>query len=160
MRRFNPAQAPITYSLSQAGLSQAGVALLEVLIVFIVLSIGLLGMAALQLKSVQYTQSAYMRSQAVVAVGDVLDRIRLNGGQAGGGDPDADDFQPNSPAADDYEAWRTFVSEVLPNGLGDVTCAAEICTVTISWDDRFDDGNIDGDGNISVRKTMAVDARM
>lgn len=114
---------------------QRGVALLEVLIVFFVLSIGLLGMAALQLKSIQYSQSSYMRSQATVAANDMLDRIRLNGGNQ---------FTSGAPELD---SWVTFVNGVLPTNGTDPTqvCNPPTCTITIQWEDRFS-GDDDGDG--------------
>lgn len=125
---------------------QRGVALLEVLIVFFVLSIGLLGMAALQLKSIQYSQSSYLRSQATVAANDMLDRLRLNGGnQFSGGDAELTE-------------WVTFVNGTLPTGGTAPTqvCNPPVCTVTITWDDRFafDD---DGDGNNT--QTLVISTR-
>lgn len=125
---------------------QQGVAMLEVLIVFFVLSIGLLGMAALQLKSIQYSQSSYMRSQATVAAHDILDRIRLNGGnEFNAGDDELDD-------------WIEFVNGTLPTGGTDptVVCNAPRCTVVITWLDRFDE---DGDGSPDTQ-TLTVESDM
>jgi type IV pilus assembly protein PilV len=112
---------------------QRGVALLEVLIVFFVLSIGLLGMAALQLRSIQYNQSSYLRSQATVAAYDMLDRVRLNGGN---------EILVGNPERDD---WVTFVQGVLPTegAVPTLVCNPPMCTVTIQWEDRFDDDNDD-----------------
>lgn len=107
--------------------AQSGVSLLEVLIVFFVLSIGLLGMAGLQVKSIQYSQSSYMRSQATVAAHDMLDRVRLNGGNA---------FNVGDA---ELTSWIAFVNGTLPtNGVDPVVnCAPPACTVIITWEDRF-----------------------
>jgi type IV pilus assembly protein PilV len=124
---------------------QQGVALLEVLIVFFVLSIGLLGMAALQLKSIQYTQSAYQRSQATVAANDMLDRIRLHGGEKfADGDPELVD-------------WVNTVNGTLPTNGVDPSqdCDSGICTINISWEDRFAN---ETDG--TTTQTLVVSSRM
>lgn len=125
---------------------QQGVALLEVLIVFFVLSIGLLGMAALQLKSIQYSQSAYMRSQATVAANDMLDRIRLHGG---------DEFADDD---DELIDWVASVTATLPTPAANPPkqeCDSGICIVTITWEDRLVD-EADGD----TTQTVVVSSRM
>lgn len=134
-------------SMSRSGRhQQQGVALLEVMIVFFVLSIGLLGMAALQLKSIQYSQSAYMRSQATVAATDMLDRLRLRGG--------------NEFVAGDAEltSWVALVNGVLPTNGNDPeqNCDAGVCTVSISWEDRF----VNETDNSNNTQTVVISSRM
>lgn len=121
--------------------SQRGVALLEVLIAFFILAIGLMGLAALQLKSLQFNQAAYQRSQATVAIYDILDRMRLNRdvaqaegykvsyGDTGGG---------SGNAKEDLEEWLAFLKNNLPDGEGEISCNSDdICTVKVRWTDRF-----------------------
>lgn len=129
---------------------QRGVALLEVLIVFFVLSIGLLGMAALQLKSIQYSQSSYMRSQATVAANDMMDRIRLNGGN-----------QFNSGDTELTE-WVTYVNGTLPtNGTDPLqSCSSDMCTITITWEDRMNDIDNDADGDGDYTRTLVITSGM
>lgn len=57
---------------------QSGITLIEVLITILVLAIGLLGMAALQLKTLNVSQESYSRSQAVILVENVADKMRAN----------------------------------------------------------------------------------
>ena len=57
---------------------QSGFSLIEVMIAVVVLSLGLLGVAGLQLSSVRNTQGSYLRSQAVVYMNDLAERIYSN----------------------------------------------------------------------------------
>ena len=59
-------------------LFQKGIGLIEVMVALLVISVGVLGMAGLQTKSLQHNQFAYFRSQAVIIVNDMMDRIRAN----------------------------------------------------------------------------------
>ncbi len=55
-----------------------GFTLVELLVTVVVLAIGLLGMAGLQTTGLSANQSAYHRSQATVAISDIIDRMRSN----------------------------------------------------------------------------------
>lgn len=57
---------------------QQGFGLLEVLIALLVISIGLLGMASLQTKATQWQMESYQRSQALILLEDMLNRINSN----------------------------------------------------------------------------------
>lgn len=121
-------------------LQQRGFTLIEVMIVFFVLSVGLLGMAALQMRSMQYNQASYLRSQATVAAYDILDRMRVNKTAA-----EANEYNIGfteavpggaSIAIDDLTEWRNFLAISLPQGDGQVFCAAGQCAIEIHWTDR------------------------
>lgn len=58
--------------------NQRGVTLIEVLITVIILSIGLLGMAGLQSRLQQSEMEAYQRSQALMLLNDMANRISTN----------------------------------------------------------------------------------
>lgn len=58
--------------------AERGYTLIEVLIAMLVFSLGLLGMAGLQIAGLKQNQNAYVRSQALVAAGDIADRMRSN----------------------------------------------------------------------------------
>lgn len=58
--------------------SQRGVTLIEVLVTVIILSIGLLGMAGLQSRLQQSEMEAYQRSQALILLNDMANRIASN----------------------------------------------------------------------------------
>lgn len=55
--------------------SQAGITLIEVLITVVILMVGLLGMAALQARGQQATLEAYQRSQALLLLSDMANRM-------------------------------------------------------------------------------------
>lgn len=57
---------------------QAGFNLLEVLIALIVLAVGLLGLAALQNMGLRLSHQSYERTQAVLLVEEMIDRMRAN----------------------------------------------------------------------------------
>lgn len=57
---------------------KAGMTLIEVLVVLIIISIGLLGVAGLQVATVKQTNNAGLRSQALVLMQDMVERIRAN----------------------------------------------------------------------------------
>ena len=129
---------PATGMVKAPGIStrQRGVALLEVLIAFFILSIGLMGLAGLQMKSVQFSQGAYQRTQASMAIYDVLDMMRLNRAAAQTGAYDVS-FAGSSGVAD-VTAWKLALQNSLPNGEGSINCVGDdICTISIQWDDRF-----------------------
>ena len=65
---------------------QRGFSLIEVLVALVILSVGLLGVAALQLTSLQTNREAYLRTQAVIAGTDLLERMRANKPAALSGD--------------------------------------------------------------------------
>jgi type IV pilus assembly protein PilV len=58
--------------------SQSGFNLVEVLVALVVLSFGLLGIAGLQITGVRGSQSSLYRSQAVVFMSDMSERIYSN----------------------------------------------------------------------------------
>lgn len=116
---------------------EKGVSLIEVLVTLLITSVGLLGLAALQARSLQFNHGAYLRSQANILAYDMADRMRLN----------KDDARANlynislsasTPSASnivttDQNQWLTLIATTLPAGDGAVSCAANICTLTIQW---------------------------
>lgn len=55
---------------------QAGVGLLEVLIVMVVMGVGLMGLAKLQLATNQTNTTAYMNTQAIIHIEEMIQRLR------------------------------------------------------------------------------------
>jgi type IV pilus assembly protein PilV len=70
-------------------LRQHGTSLLEVLVTLVILSIGLLGIAALQAKTQVGSVESYQRAQAIILLGDMVNRI-------GGNPNNADSYVSNS----------------------------------------------------------------
>jgi type IV pilus assembly protein PilV len=121
-----------------------GFTLVEALISVLIMSIGLLGVAALQTRSLGSSHTASQRSQAILAAGDIADRIRANrvaGSTTAGANysniaaadnscraahySDAHglvaDCTPVQLAADDLSDWNAHIGAVLPTGTG-VVC--------------------------------------
>ena len=56
----------------------AGISLMEVLVTMLIILIGLLGIVALQTKAQVAELEAYQRSQALIILSDIIDRINVN----------------------------------------------------------------------------------
>lgn len=127
---------------------QRGFTLIEVLVTVVLISVGLLSIASLQLTTLRSNQEAYVRSQASVLAGDILDRIRAN--------PQA--FQLNqynvafnviptditTRVGDDLDKWQKAIDAALPGADADKAGKIErlagtnIVTITIQWSERPD----------------------
>jgi type IV pilus assembly protein PilV len=59
-------------------MQSAGFSLIEVMISIIIIAIGLLGLAGLQAQAMNAEFESYQRSQAVMLVNDMVERIRMN----------------------------------------------------------------------------------
>jgi type IV pilus assembly protein PilV len=62
---------------------QQGISLVEVMVTVLILSVGLLGMAGLQSRLQQSEMEAYQRSQALMLLNDMANRIATNRNAAG-----------------------------------------------------------------------------
>lgn len=124
--------------------AQQGMTLIEVLVTLLLVSVGLLGVAALQLATLKNNQEAYVRSQASVLAGDILDRIRANS-NAFRADEYTTDWNATgsgttTPAGRDLTAWQEAINATLPGGADDAAGKIErngnIVTITIRWAER------------------------
>ena len=130
----------------------AGFTMLEVLITMVILSVGLLGLAGMQANGLKSNHLSYMRSQATLLAYDMSDRMRANmagvtagnynslsGTPATQTDPPACETGTGCVPADmasyDYAIWAAALAEKLPKGVGTVTVASDIFTITVMWDD-------------------------
>jgi len=152
--------------------SQTGFTLIEILVSLIILSIGLLGLSSLQLTALQRNTSSYNRSLATSLAYDIADRMRANKVATDGdayvtGLADAPtsatscigaaaNCDPNALAAYDLDEWKcqlgnhndhaactaTGLQGSLPEGVGQITRAGNVFTITIKWNDERRDINV------------------
>ncbi|MCF7990675.1 MAG: type IV pilus modification protein PilV [Thiohalocapsa sp.] len=122
---------------------QRGFTLIEVLVTLVVVAIGAFGLAALQLTGMRSNYSAFQRTQATLAVNDLVDRVQ--------GAPELfrgrrlDTASATGHAV--FDAWR---DELLRLGLGEPSrdrrlgeldctagnrCGSGHCAVAVRWDD-------------------------
>jgi type IV pilus assembly protein PilV len=125
--------------MSASIVSMKGASLIEVLVTMVIIGIGLLGLAGLQVTNIKTAQNAYYRSQATFLAHDILDRMRVN--RAAAADyvvavGSATAAGSNTIAVADITAWKTALSNELPDGEGSIAVAGNLVTVRIDWDDR------------------------
>jgi len=133
--------------------TQAGFTLLEVMISIFILGIGLLGLAGLQVTGLKSSHSAQLRTEAIVHVYDIIERMRINKvvAQAGGYDIALGDAAPATSSVVDTDrgAWKTALALALPSGDGAITTDDDLTTITIQWDDSRGVGG-SGNQNFSI----------
>ena len=125
--------------IKQTEHSQNGFSLVEVMVAVFVLAIGLLGLAGLQVASLKSNHSAQLRTEAVIHVYDIIDRMRVNKvvAKAGGYDIALATASPVSTSVVDTDrvAWKAAIAASLPDGDGAIVTATGVTTITIQWDD-------------------------
>jgi type IV pilus assembly protein PilV len=102
----------------QRGFSQRGFSLVEVLVTLVIVAIGLLGMVGLQVSSIKLGLIAENRSNAVLYVNNILDRMRSNTADINGY---AISFGATAPtgstqAEKDLVALKSQIAAYLPDG--------------------------------------------
>jgi type IV pilus assembly protein PilV len=119
-------------------INEQGFTLIEVLVALVIISVGLIGLAALQTGGLRNNNSAMIRSQAVLAAEDILDRMRANRTDALGEDYDIGlgatvDGTYTGMVWTDLTEWRNSLSHQLANGDGSVDVSGLIATVVVQW---------------------------
>lgn len=137
--------------------TSSGFGLIEVLVALLILAIGLLGMASLQTTSLQLTTGSQSRTQAILLAEDIVERIRANR-------PNIDDYALDGDAVDcdtdfeianatvavdDLAEWQNALGCLLPGGSGDIGIDDDVVTVTVTWNVREEDEDLD-DGELVV----------
>ena len=137
-----------THALHHRPPRQHGFSLIEVLIAMLVLAIGLLGMAQMQASGIRSTHGAYLRTQATLLAGDMLDSMRANMTVARNGGYDVafgGTLAGGTTVGDDVNAWQANLAALLPNGQGQITTVLGGPVVTPN--------NIPSDVTVAVRWT-------
>lgn len=148
--------------------NQRGFTLVEILVTVVLISVGLLGVAALQLTTLRGNQDAYVRSQASVLAGDILDRMRVNpfDFRANGYSVDFNgEGNGSARARQDLRDWQQDIDRTLPGTNNEAAGRIEraydpvtrrhVVTVTIRWRERGD-----GSGAAEQNDTDGVDGEL
>ncbi|MFY2765411.1 type IV pilus modification protein PilV [Arenimonas sp. MALMAid1274] len=126
-----------------------GATLLEVLIAVLILAIGMLGVAAMQATSLRNSQGSLERSQAVVQSYAILDAMRSNVlvARANGYNLPVTCVAPAAAGSlvnFDQNAWITSLQTTMgASACGGIACAANVCEITVRWNDTRSTGGID-----------------
>ncbi len=106
--------------------SQEGFSMIEVLITVLVSAIGLIGMAGLQITSIKTTTVSVANTQAMIAINEIIDLMRVDFVAASNGEFNID-------ALDSNGTLRTFSATTAPSG---TPTLAE--TMTYTWFKNLD----------------------
>jgi type IV pilus assembly protein PilV len=111
---------------------QSGMSLIEVMVAVLIFSLGLLGLVGLQSRAVQFSTVAEDSNRAALLANEIASTIVLrNVPRAGVATTTV------SLSGVGLSAWQTRVSDPtqngLPNGVGSVTTAGNVATITITW---------------------------
>ncbi len=125
--------------------SVRGVGMVEVLVAVLVLAIGLLGVAAMQATALRNSQSALERSQGVVYTYSIFDAMRANqvAARAGTYNMPLTCAPPGGGTivGDDQNNWiQSLQRDLGPTACGGINCNADLCTITVQWDDSRGSG--------------------
>ena len=104
-----------------------GISLIEVLVVLVLFSFGLIGMVGLQARAVQTSIGAEDSARAALLASDLAARMWITRPASG----------PASVPASVIDDWNDRVADPtqggLPNGVGTVTVAGNLATITVTW---------------------------
>ena len=150
-----------------------GFGFIEILVALLVISIGLLGLMVLQTKSLQFNNSSLQRTQAMILVTDIMDRMRANRLRA----ISTNDYvvsmestptastdcesststcSPSEMARHDVKSWREKIAAALPDGQGSIVRANDQFTITVRFSE-YDSEDADDDVDtldLSVRTIL------
>jgi type IV pilus assembly protein PilV len=141
-----------------------GFTLVEVMVSIVLLTISMLGLAALQNSSTRFDHQAFLRSQSVIQMTDIVDRMRANNGGVVGGyytpNPVPDSYardcgdssqtcSPQELAVFDIVKWKIGNLAKLPNGTGTITAlGGNIFEISVLWEEQ-DNEKIVGGGFVN-----------
>ena len=134
---------------------QIGFSLIEVLVSVVLLTTSLVGVAALQSKSMRFDHQALLRSQSVLQVSDMVDRMRANETGVAEGryyfstlpasypkdcSVAGNHCSPEELAIYDVVVWNEKNAETLPGGFGSITDFGAISNhdfkITVNWQEQ------------------------
>jgi type IV pilus assembly protein PilV len=112
-----------------------GVTLVEVLVAVLVLSLGLLGALKLQTEGVRLNADSKYTVMAAAYAQDALDALSFNRAENKAANRSAwtSIKTGSTTSSGDAGEWLARLKRDLPAGKADVSCAANACTVVVSW---------------------------
>jgi len=132
---------------------QSGFTLIEVLVTLVIIAVGLLGLANVQLIGLKNNQSAYQRSQATIAIYDMVERIRSNASEIDNYVATAIEVKAATKvatcttatgcstaemAATDLAEWNELLTQSFGMAEGAIMPDGSIYNITITWDENHD----------------------
>ena len=137
---------------------QKGFSLIEVMVSVTLLAISMVGLAALQNSSTKFDHQAYIRSQSVIQVSDMVDRMRANTVGVESGfyhqDPTPTSFTKNCNtvgntctaselAAYDIVTWNSQNTDLLPGGFGTISYVTiSTYNIRVDWNEQEDEASV------------------
>jgi type IV pilus assembly protein PilV len=151
---------------------QAGLSLIEILVTLVVVAIGLLGIAGLQVASLKLGLVAENRSNAVVYVNNILDKMRANKADIsayvtafGAASPTG-----TTQAEKDLAEVKAQIASNLPSGdiaisvLAGTATSCDAPTLANCWDVRvqmrWDESNVKGGKSGAAQKFVDISSRI
>lgn len=127
-------------NLPRKGRAEAGFGMLEVLISLLILAIGLLGLASLQTTSLAQTTEIRNRSQAILLVDDLVERVRANRSNIEQYDDDAGAGEPEEGGAPEEGGEPAEGESPIgePGGGDDNAGAAPVCDADFAINNNTD----------------------
>ena len=117
----------------------SGTSLIEALVTIVLLSTSLLGLAMMQAQGFKFTSASYKRTQANFLAYDIIDKMRLNPGNAADytvDDPGGSCSATTVSIENDLNCWYRSLETSLTALGGDITQNGSLYTVTVNWFDQ------------------------
>ncbi len=133
-----------------------GTSLIEVMVSVLILSIGLLGIAAMQATALRNTQSSVERTQAVIQSYSVMDAMRANIISARANAYNTGGWMCAAPGGTDLVStdkarWAAAMQSTIGTGAcGRISCASNVCTVDVRWDDARGTADVADQANYTI----------
>src|SRR3989338_1547406 len=96
-----------------------GYSLIEILVALFILSVGLLAIAGMQLVALKDTESAYLRTIAIVQAASMLQRLEAN--------------ETVSTRLHELKILNKQNESLLPQGKGEYHCVDKNCCIDLTW---------------------------
>lgn len=149
-----------------------GMTLIEVLVTLVVVAIGLLGIAGLQVTSLKLGLVSENRSNGVVLVNNILDRMRSNSSSMTAYATAFGSAAPTgtSQSEKDIAEFKAQIASFLPGGDAEITVAqgdatsCEAPLVAKCWDVavalRWNEGNVRGGNSGAAQTFLKISSRI